>query len=160
MTRFTSRCQLLQIIIFSIYWFILFPIVWFVLHPQLFASNIFWSLLFAALLLAVYCLIYALIKCIAFKCGLDRASIENANDRATELKRIHNDIAITDNDDASLVAKIDTPSVNRDEMGEVEWGASLQRRYLQNTFEAITDFLNIMSLEQKINQSCYWTDFQ
>uniref|UniRef100_A0A1A9Z9H6 Uncharacterized protein n=1 Tax=Glossina pallidipes TaxID=7398 RepID=A0A1A9Z9H6_GLOPL len=60
---------------------------------------------------------------IAIKCGLDRAHFENANDRATELKRIHNDIAITDND-ASLVAKIDTCSANRDEIGEVEWGAS------------------------------------
>lgn len=123
MSRLSSRCQLVQIIIFSIYWFILFPIIWFVLHPQLFASNILWSLLFAALLLAVYCLIYAFIKYITFKCGLDRAHFENANDRATELKRIHNDIAITDND-ASLVAKIDTCSVNRNEIGEVEWGAS------------------------------------
>ncbi|KNC33808.1 hypothetical protein FF38_10818 [Lucilia cuprina] len=62
MARFT-RLQYWQIAVFAGYWFIFFPIIWFLIRPDTFASTIWGTVLFALILLALYLIIYFLIKC-------------------------------------------------------------------------------------------------
>lgn len=86
MARFTCY-QLTQLLVFCLYWFTLFPLMWFIVQPEFFASNILLTLLLALLFLAVYYLIYRLVKCCCYKERTDTVRNQQLKSKPEGYKR-------------------------------------------------------------------------